>query len=352
MGNPLSVVMMNGMQNNKTYKCAALGVAILSLVSGCNGYFGETVTDQSTSERANATYHTVEYGDTLNLITRQYDTPFATLVAANNIAPPYPIHVGQVLRIPLGDAARRIWPSPRRPLGTSYLERPQPNIAQAQSPRYGTGMRYVVGPGDNLARIAIRHDLSIAELVSANRIEPPYEIYPGQDLVIPPSEAAQLLKARHLNALRTQQAIEAAPSPPLSSEGFLWPVDGAVIRTFQQNSRVGESGAINIAAHIGTPVRATNNGIVAFVGKAFDRYGQMIVVRHADDYVSLYAHNDDVHVEEGDAVQRGQVIADVGKSGDVSGSGDVKEGQLRFELRKGLQPIDPLHVLDGSQRQI
>lgn len=352
MSHLLSVVVMNVMQINKTCKHAALSVAILLMVSGCNGHFGGTATDQSTSERGDAAYHTVEYGDTLNLITRQYNTPFATLVAANNIAPPYPIHVGQVLRIPLGDAARRIWPSPRRPLGTGYSEHLQPNTAPAQPPRHGAGLRYVVGPGDNLARIAFRHDLSIAELVSANRIEPPYEIHPGQDLVIPPSEAAQLLRARHLNAIRTQQAIEAAPSPPLSSEGFLWPVDGAVIRTFQQNSRIGESGAINIAAHIGTPVRATNNGIVAFVGKVLDRYGQMIVVRHADDYVSLYAHNDDVHVEEGDAVHRGQVIADVGKSGDVGSSGDVKGGQLRFELRKGLQPIDPLHVLDGSRGHI
>lgn len=89
-------------------------------------------------------------------------------------------------------------------------------------------------------------------------------------------------------------------------------------------------------------VRATNNGVVAFAGEALQRYGRMIMVRHANGYLSLYAHNRELLVKEGDAVYGGQAIAEVGKSGDVA------EGQLRFELRKRMQPIDPERVLAGT----
>lgn len=345
----MSMVVMDIMKPILRNRLSILSIAAVSIVSGCSGYgfFGQQTTEQSTIEQSEIAHYTVQYEDTLSVIAKRHDTPFATLIAANNIAPPYHIRVGDVLRIPLGVSARRIWPSPRRPLGTS-VQRP-PSVsrpAPSESLRHVTlgqveGVRYAVRPGDSLSEIASRHSLSVADLITVNAIPSPYQIHPGQDLIIPPSEETLQLKAHVLNEIRKQEAVEAAPSPPLSSDGFLWPVEGTVIRTFQQNNVVGQSGAINIAARIGTPVRATNNGIVAFVGKAFDRYGQMIVLRHADDYVSLYAHNDALHVEEGDTVRRGQVIADVGNSGDVA------DGQLRFEVRKGIQPIDPARILAG-----
>ena len=116
-------------------------------------------------------------------------------------------------------------------------------------------------------------------------------------------------------------------------------MDGSVIQTFKESYAAGESGAISIAAAIGTPVRATNHGIVVFAGEILDRYGQMIVLRHASDYTSLYAHNDNLLVEEGDLVSRGQIIANVGNSG------IAEAGQLRFELRRQLEPIDPEQLL-------
>jgi murein DD-endopeptidase MepM/ murein hydrolase activator NlpD len=199
----------------------------------------------------------------------------------------------------------------------------------------------VVGPGESLSTIASKNDLTLAELVAVNAIEPPYHINPGQRLIIPASERELQQRARVVNEVRRQQAIDAAPSAPLSSDGFLWPVEGPLIRTFKENSAAGQSGAVNIDARVGTPVRATNNGIVAFVGEPLPRYGQMIVLRHAEGYVSLYAHTGVPLVEQGDSVSRGQVLTD------VSSSGDVDEGQLRFELRKGLEPIDPVRVLAG-----
>jgi murein DD-endopeptidase MepM/ murein hydrolase activator NlpD len=285
----------------------------------------------------------VQYGDTLSLLAQRYDVPLATLAGANDIPPPYQIRVGEILRIPYGTAAREIWPSPRRPRTTGSSLTPSAAWLPVQKPKplAGQGDVYIVGPGESLARIASRHRLPLPDLVSVNGIKPPYRIYPGQRLVIPPNEETLRAQALALNEARRQQAIVTAPSPPLSADGFLWPVEGAVIRDFSENSDTGQSGAVNIAARMGSPVRATNNGIVAFVGKALDRYGQMVVVRHADDYVSLYAHNQALHVHVGELVRRGQVIADVGDTGDVG------EGQLRFELRKGMVPIDPQAILAG-----
>ena len=315
------------------------------IVTGCSffDFSDESAIRRSDIDRANEVRYTVRYGDTLTLIARQHHVPLPTLTAANNIPPPYHIREGDILRIPLGHSAKEIWPSPRRPLDTDMALQPTPVPAPApghwQTHALDDDGHYAVEPGESIAKIAARYRLSIADLITANAIEAPYEIFPGQRLVIPLSEDVLQLRAQVQNEILRQEANEAAPSPPLSKRGFSWPVAGSVIRTFEENSVAGESGAINIAAEIGTPVRATNNGIVAFVGTVLDRYGQMIVVRHADDYVSLYAHNDSLRVKQGDVVHQGQVIATVGKSGDVTDS------QLRFELRKGLQPIDPKTAL-------
>lgn len=330
-------VVMDLMKPNKKRKLKSLTVLAMLIVSGCNS----SLKQQATVEHSDDAHYIIRDGDTLVRIAKQNNTPLATLVAANNIAPPYDIHVGDVLRVPLGVSATRIWPSPRRPLGAGFEQQPsiEKAVGQLQPMAQIEGVHYVVGAGDSLSGIASRHHLSIADLIAVNGIDPPYQIHPGQGLIIPPSEKVLQQKAQNFNESREQEAIEVLPSPPLSSYGFLWPVKGTVIRNFEENNVVGESGAINIAASIGSPVHATNNGIVAFVGKLLDRYGQMVVLRHADGYVSLYAHVSALHINEGDMVHRGQLIAEVGNSGDVI------DGQLRFEMRQGLQPIDPALVL-------
>jgi murein DD-endopeptidase MepM/ murein hydrolase activator NlpD len=196
----------------------------------------------------------------------------------------------------------------------------------------------VVGKGESLSAIAAQHGLRLGELVAANGIASPYRIRPGQSLIIPPTEAG---RSQHVAAKPSEDLVAIAPPPPLSADGFLWPVQGDVIGSFEENSGRGRSGGINIAARKGTPVRAADNGIVAYAGEALRGYGQMIMLRHAEGYVTLYAHNDALLVREGDVVERGQTIAEVGNSGDVI------ESQLHFELRKGTQPVDPTKILAG-----
>ena len=289
----------------------------------------------------------VERGDALSGIAAHYDVRLTTLAAANNIEPPYILYPGEVLRIP-DDAPL---PARRPEIIQTALPPAGAEPAAETAPRKWTrqdtaepeidGELYTVAEGESLALIAVRRGLTLGDLVAANDIEPPYRIKPGQVLVIPPSEKSSRVRS----GAELQSAGDAAatllPSPPLSGDGFIWPVDGELIGTFDENSRSGRSGGVNIAARKGTPVRASESGVVAYAGEAVSGYGQLVMLRHDDGYVTLYAHNDVILVREGDVVRRGQTIAEVGDSGDVT------ESQLHFELRKGKAPIDPAKVLAG-----
>lgn len=301
-------------------------------------------------------------GDALGLIAERYGLRLATLAAANNIESPYVLFPGEVLRIPENVALptgrpglrasppimETALPSPRqRPPASTTEPRWSPKARPGQesdrplATAKAAGKRYVVKPGDSLSMIADHHGLRLGELVSANGIEAPYRIKPGQGLIIPPTETDRRRQNNPGRPLGSEQAGPLVPPPPLSADGFLWPIQGEVISTFEQNSAKGRSGGITIAARRGTPVRAADNGIVAYAGEALRGYGQMILLRHAEGYVTLYAHNDALLVGEGEIVRRGQVIAEVGSSG------DVVDSQLHFELRRGTKPIDPAKVLAG-----
>lgn len=307
-------------------------------------------------------------GDVLSVIAERYGLQTASLAATNNIERPYILYPGEVLRIPANRPPPRARQEPQAPLSP-----PSPSITQNTLPELGEqrpletppprrweprqrsgsegirpvarpepeGKRYVVSSGDSLSTIADRHGLRLGELVTANGLEPPYRIRPGQGLIIPPTEADRRQQASAGQAMGSEQARSLVPPPPLSADGFLWPVQGNVVSSFEQNSAKGRSGGINIAARRGTPVRAADNGIVAYAGEALRGYGQMVLLRHAEGYVTLYAHNDALLVREGEVVRRGQAIAEVGSSG------DVVDSQLHFELRKGTEPIDPAKVLAG-----
>jgi len=299
----------------------------------------------------------VEQGDVLSSIAEQYRVRVSVLATANNIPPPYILYPGEVLRIP-GDAPT---PTKRPQVVQTALPVPAPAAAAAASiPAPVTapaqpsvqqqqvqpapaptvaGQRYVVTPGDSIALIAVRHDLTLGELIAANGLEVPYKIMPDQVLIIPDRE--QRAARRQPAAQETGARTAPASAPSLSTEGFMWPVYGSMIGTFEQRSAVGRSGGVNIAAGRGTPVRASDNGVVAYAGEALSGYGRLVMLRHAEGYVTLYAHNDQVLVSEGDVVSRGQTIAAVGTSGDVS------ESQLHFEIRKGKAPVDPTKILAG-----
>lgn len=143
-------------------------------------------------------------------------------------------------------------------------------------------------------------------------------------------------------------ARRATPSepPPLSGDGFLWPVHGQIVSAFGSKPNGARNDGINIGAPEGTPVLAAENGIVIYAGDELPGYGRMLLIAHADGFTTAYAHNSVLLVAEGDEVSRGQAIAKVGRSGGVASS------QLHFELRDNKEPIDPVDHLDNARTRV
>ncbi|MDQ0393002.1 peptidoglycan DD-metalloendopeptidase family protein [Labrys monachus] len=131
-------------------------------------------------------------------------------------------------------------------------------------------------------------------------------------------------------------AVDAAAAKPANPE-FRWPVKGRVIQDFGRNSD-----GINISVPEGTEVKAAEDGVVAYAGNELKGYGNLILIRHANGYVTAYGHAKDLEVKKGDAVRRGQVIATAGQTGNVTSP------QLLFEVRKGAAPVNPRQYLAGN----
>jgi lipoprotein NlpD len=207
-----------------------------------------------------------------------------------------------------------------------------------------------VRAGDTLYSIAWEADLDYRDLARWNGIRSPYVIVPGQRLRL---SAAPRTAAP---APRPTPSPRAIPAPPPSSTGrpvpvpapavppepkwqavksWLWPADGKVIRRF--SARQGSKG-IDIAGGAGRPVRAAAAGKVVYRGSGLRGYGQLIIIKHNETFLSAYAHNEKIFSKEGDWVAKGQRIATMGSTG-------TDRVKLHFEIRRHGTPVDPLKYL-------
>jgi murein DD-endopeptidase MepM/ murein hydrolase activator NlpD len=140
----------------------------------------------------------------------------------------------------------------------------------------------------------------------------------------------------------SSQPAGAAAAPAATAEAggrFPWPVRGRILASYGNTPGGGHNDGINIAAPRGTPVRAIEGGTVAYAGNEVKGYGNIVLIKHPDGWISAYAHLDDVTVKPGDTIAAGQVIGKVGESGGVG------EPQLHFELRRGKKPVNPTQFL-------
>jgi len=145
--------------------------------------------------------------------------------------------------------------------------------------------------------------------------------------------------------------VASAPLPPIASApsaqgssgtvAFVWPVNGRIISPFGASNGGERNDGINIAAIQGTPIHAAASGTVSYAGDDLKDYGNLVLIKHADGYVTAYAHADRLIVAKGEAVSKGQVIGYAGHTGDVA------TPQLHFEIRRGTQPLDPSALLEG-----
>lgn len=214
--------------------------------------------------------------------------------------------------------------------------------------------QYVVRSGDSLSRIAASKGLSVDQLKAANGLTGS-NIQLGQKLVIPDSASkvvqtvAKVKQALPANVdpvvtgslNDTTQSKAVAPARTGISD-FRWPVNGRVVEAFGANTSSGKNEGIDISVPEGTAVKAAENGVVIYAGSEISTYGNLILVKHADDWVSAYAHNRDFEVSKGDNVRRGQTIARSGRTGDAA------RPKLHFELRKNSRPVNPTSYLSGS----
>ena len=131
--------------------------------------------------------------------------------------------------------------------------------------------------------------------------------------------------------------------PPRASSKFRWPLSGKVISAFGSKGSGVHNDGINIEAAAGTIVRAAENGVVAYSGNELRGFGRLLLLKHADGWVTAYAHLSEVMVRRGETVKRGQAVAKVGRSGNVS------RPQLHFEIRQGTRAVDPRKLLGPQQ---
>jgi murein DD-endopeptidase MepM/ murein hydrolase activator NlpD len=152
--------------------------------------------------------------------------------------------------------------------------------------------------------------------------------------------------ARLAQATATEDAADATPVKATEATGalptFRWPVRGKVITSYGAKTNGKSNDGINLAVPEGTPVKAAEDGVVAYSGNELKGYGNLVLVRHSNGYVTAYAHASELLVKRGDTIKRGQIIAKSGQSGEVGSP------QLHFEIRKGSSPVDPLQFLNGA----
>jgi murein DD-endopeptidase MepM/ murein hydrolase activator NlpD len=164
---------------------------------------------------------------------------------------------------------------------------------------------------------------------------------PVKQTPVAEAPAAKPVRTASLETSRTTKSDAAPVSTAVATEEaspeFRWPARGRIIQGF----KAGKSEGISIAVPEGTAVKAAEGGTVAYAGSELKGYGNLVLIRHPNGFVSAYAHNGELMVKRGDTVKRGQVVAKSGQSGDVSSP------QLQFQLRKGSNPVDPTQYLAG-----
>ena len=206
------------------------------------------------------------------------------------------------------------------------------------------GATTLVQRGDTLYSIATRNGISVLDLASWNALAPPYTIYPGQRLRLYPG-GARTASTPSRPAPRpsgggttpprpvTPPAVTAPPSSPFA---WRWPAEGGLVGRFVAGEPTRQG--IDIAGNEGVPVRAAADGTVVYSGAGLVGYGELVIVKHGDQWLSAYGHNRKRLVNEGQLVKAGEAIAEMGHSG-------APRDMLHFEIRYTGKPVDPLLYL-------
>jgi len=241
------------------------------------------------------------------------------------------------------------------------LDRDKPAVSKRTPASSG---QYVVRRGDTLFAIAFRFGWDWKALAARNGISPPYVIRPGQKIrfdgrssrpvavaapppiitTLPPTIAPVVPQPTAPPSRPTQApvpAISSSASTPVqpitrSAAGWAWPTNGSLVGRFSSNGSLNKG--IDIAGELGQPVLAASDGSVVYAGSGLRGYGELVIIKHSDTYVSAYGHNRRLLVREGQQVKAGQTIAEMGSTG-------TDRVKLHFEIRRQGKPVDPMQYL-------
>ena len=249
---------------------------------------------------------TVEKGDTLYSISRRYDMSLEDLIEANHLSAPYSLRVGQTLNLPAS--------------------------------RY-----YVVKKGDTLYKIAREQNVNATTLAKINNLSAPYSLKIGQKLALSGNSntrTAATQKASTQKNTSTKKSYQTSYQAPKDRTAkFLWPVNGKVISGFGTLGKGRKNDGINIQAPLGTDVKAADKGVIAYAGNELKGFGNLVLIKHPDGWITAYAHNQKLFVKKGQQVAKGEKIAVVGQTGGVD------KPQLHFEVRAGKKAVNPRKYL-------
>lgn len=244
---------------------------------------------------------------------------------------------------------------------TSRVIRTSPAPTRVSAPKYGATA--VVRSGDTLYHVATTHGISVLDLAVWNDIAPPYTIYPGQRLRLYPRERSVVQPTNASTNTRPTTTQPAAPrpvataprpsvpsptvatpsvpaSPPaaptVNAPTWRWPTDGELIGQYADGDPTRQG--IDLAGRAGQPVLAAADGVVVYSGSGLVGYGELVIIKHNDSWLSAYGHNRARLVNEGQLVKAGQPIAEMGHTG-------AARDMLHFEIRYNGKPVDPLGSL-------
>jgi murein DD-endopeptidase MepM/ murein hydrolase activator NlpD len=301
--------------------------------------------------------------DTVETIAQRHNVPAREIMRVNGLPTPRNLQPGQSLVIP-------------RQVTAAAPAMSAPQTKPAQVAATGGGV-HVVNPGETIFSIARKNNMPAAKLAKANNLTLTTQLKTGMKITVPGMRTASA--ATPAAAPQTKLVAAVAPAKPgttapvvvaeapsakkesanLATEtkdvekeakqdatgglpSFRWPVRGRVIAAYGAKTSGKQNDGINVAVPEGTPVKAAEDGVVTYSGNELKGYGNLVLVRHSNGYVTAYAHASELMVKRGETIKRGQIIAKAGQTGEVSSP------QLHFEIRQGSTPVDPSKFLNGT----
>jgi len=310
---------------------------------------------------------TIRPGETLDVVSREHGVPVAAIMQANNIRNASDVYAGERLVIPRYQSPVAV---PQTHIASAKPV-PAAHVGAPRSALVAPSGVHVVAAGETLNSIARLYRKPVMMIAKANKLPLDARVRVGDRIVIPEMKEASrtpppvppraepsptpptgsLAMAEPSHGVRiaepvpetsSQQDSTKTAEPAGNMPSFRWPVRGRVIAAFGPKPNGLQNDGINLAVPEGTPIKAAEDGVVAYAGNELKGYGNLVLVRHANGFVTAYANASDILVKRGETVKRGQVIAHSGQTGNVTSP------QLHFEIRKGATPVDPAQYLNGA----